>query len=632
MKPQASKKQTKGCRTKQFILETATSLMAEKGPDIVSMREISARLKITKPVLYYYFKNKDELIKAAFMEGTKHFHELLAEISNPCLSLEQKLTKIFSKHLEFIKRYPDMPKCALKIMASPSTSVINCMSRELKLSSRKSLAKIVGDSAEKEGIARSNADLVVHMVSAILGYFMIEANKIGAAKIPDALPARLARMIIQGMRDAKAIILALLICGVSATHATAGALDLTLDGAVQTALKNNATVVTAEETRRIYKEKITEYWGTVYPQLSANGKYTRNIESPSVFMGGSKIKSGLKNAYSGSLDLEQVLWSGGKIRTGIRMADMYADDSDEHLKTARNDISKTVKQMYYQVLLSSSLASIQRESLNLAVQHLATIEAQYKQGLSSDLAVLRQEVEVSNTEPSLTQAWNLYEEGIIELKNLLGLDPEAAINLADGLTCAKNIPGEVTELYKAALLNRPEYKDARLQRDLYLETIKIEQAEHYPYVSAFASRQFQGQADTGFPGEAGRSWSTTAGLSLSLPLFSGGSTSSKVRQARLQADIADTNLKELERKIKIAVKKAWLSLKEASLRLESQATSVETARKALNATEVQFKNGLASQLELNDTSLALNKAETSYIQAQHDTCSADAELKWTLGE
>ena len=66
-------KTTKGDKTRRRILETASVMMAEEGPDGVSMREISLRLKITKPVLYYYFKNKDELIKAAFIEGTKHF-------------------------------------------------------------------------------------------------------------------------------------------------------------------------------------------------------------------------------------------------------------------------------------------------------------------------------------------------------------------------------------------------------------------------------------------------------------------------------------------------------------------------------------------------------------------------------
>ena len=437
-----------------------------------------------------------------------------------------------------------------------------------------------------------------------------------------------------------------------ASGARAEVLELTLSGAVGIALEHNAAVINAGENRGIYKERVREYWGTVFPQLSASGLYTRNIKSPSFFLGGNKIKSGLNNAYTASLDLNQVLWSGGKVRAGISIANIYSAASDEQLKTARNAVAKSVKQTYYAVLLSSALAGIQREALDLAAQHLATIEAQYKQGVASDLAVLRQKVEVSNTEPALTQALNLYEEGLIELKNLLGLDPETEIRLTQSLKPGPPLslgpetearltdsllrPGDgaggMEELYKAALLGRPEYKNTRLQRDLFRENITVEKAGHYPYLSAFASRQFQGQADSGFPGSEAQSWSATAGLRLSLPLFSGGSTASKIRQARLRADIAETDLRELERRIKIEVKKAWLSLKEASERLGSQGTAVETARKALAATEVRFKNGLASQLELNDASLALNRSQTLYIQALHDTFSADTELRWTIGE
>lgn len=629
MNPKNTPRITKGDKTRQRIIEMTAELMAEKGPDAVSMREISAKLKITKPVLYYYFKDKDELIKASFIEGTKHFRELQAEISKPGLTLEQKLAKVFSNHVEFIKRYPNMPKCALKIMSSPSDSVLNSMALELKEQNRENLIGILAEGTGKDSLSRHNADTVIHMISAVITHFMIESRERGIANLPKDLPQRMAKVIAAGIKGLKA---ALVIVLLSPVLARAGALDLTLDGAVQTALQNNATVVTAEKTRHIYKERITEYWGTVYPQLSASAGYTRNIESPSFFIGGTKIKSGLNNAYSASLDLNQVIWAGGKVYTGIRMANMYANDSDEQLKTAQKGISKAVKQMYYSVLLSSSIASIQRETLDLATQHLATIQAQYKQGIASDLSVLRQQVEVSNTQPALTQALNLYEEGLIELKNLLGLDPETDITLTDGLTCDKSGPGDIAVMYKTALANRPEYRDATIQRNLYREMIKIERAAHYPYISAFASRGFQGQSETGFPDSADQSWSTTAGLRLSLPLFAGGSTSSRVAQARLQADIAETNLKELERKVKIEVKKAWLSMKESSERLASQTAAVEQARKALTATEVRFKNGLASQLELNDASLALNKAGTLYNQAQYDVCSDDAQLKWAIGE
>ena len=628
MKKQPAIRITKGDKTRQRILETASALMAERGPDAVSMREISARLKITKPVLYYYFKDKDELIKAAFVEGTKHLEELHNEIANPGLTLAQKLERIFSNHLDFIKRYPDMPKCALKIMVSPSSGVLSSLARELKHRNRAVLRRML----EKEKLPRQGAENILHMISAVITHFMIEAREQGANSLSKDLPGRLAKLICAGTRHMKMLAAALLLWTAMASGARAYALNLTLDDAVRTALKNNATVVTAEETRLIYKEKVTEYWGSVFPQLSATGQYTRNIASPSFFFGGTKIKAGLNNVYSASLDLNQVLWAGGKVSTGIKMARLYSNASDEQLKIAQKSISMAVKQMYYAVLLAKAMSGIQKESLDLARQHLSMIDAQYKQGIASDLAVLRQRVEVTNTEPALTQAQNLYEEGLIDLKNLLGLDPEADIALLDGFNCATQNPGEIYELYKKALAGRSEYRNMKYQLDLYKQMITIERAGHFPYLSAVASRQFQGQSDSGFPSSALQNWSTTAGLKLSLPLFAGGSVTSRTRQAEMQAEIARINLAELERDIKIEVKKAWLSLTEASERLDSQTTAVEQARQALSATEVRFKNGLSSQLELNDASLALNKSQTFYIQAQHDTCSADAKLKWTLGE
>jgi len=625
MTKQPATKITKGDKTRQRILDATVELMAEKGPDAVSMREISAKLKITKPVLYYYFKDKDELIKATFLEGTKHFQELQNYISKPGLTLEQRLEKILSNHLEFIRRYPDMPKCAMKIMASPSDSVLSSMAKELKQRNRASLRVML----EKEVLPRQGAANIIHLISAVIGYFMIEARENGVASLDKGLPGRLAKLIVSGARSVKAALVILLL---SPLLAAAAPQPLTLEGAVSAALKNNASVVTAEETRRIYKEKVSEYWGSVFPQIGLAAQYTRNIESPSFFIGGTKIKSGLNNVYSASLDASQVLWAGGKVATGIKMANIYSSASEEQLKTAQLAVARSVKQVYYSVLLAKAMTGVQKESLDLALQHLATIEAQYKQGMASDLALLRQQVEVSNTRPALTQAQNLYEIGLVELKNLIGLDPETEIDLTDGFSCGQRAPGDIAGLYKAGLAARPDYRNMKYQRDLYREMVSIERAGHFPYLSAFASRAFQGQADSGFPSSADQSWSTAAGLRLSLPLFAGGSTSSRTRQAKLQEQIADTNLREMERRVKIDLKKAWLSLKEAAERLGSQGTAVEQARKAVTATEVRFKNGLAGQLELNDSALALARAQTLYNQAQHDACSADAQLKWALGE
>jgi outer membrane protein len=623
MKQQQEPKIKKGDKTRQRILDAALALMAEKGPDAVSMREISAKLKITKPVLYYYYKDKDELIKATFLEGTKHFNEVHQVISDPGMPLEKKLEAVFANHLAFIRRYPDMPKCALKLMASPSGGVLSNMSKDLKNRNRAAMRAML----EKEKLPRQGAENVIHMTSAVIGYFIIEARERGVASLGKDLPGRLARLIVAGARSMKALALALALPALLAGSALAAPLELSVDGAVQTALKNNVTVLNAEESRRIYKERVDEYYGTLFPQISASAQYTSYLQKPNVALLGNKPD----NLYTGSLDASQVLWAGGKVYTGIKIASLYSKAGDEQLKTAQNGITRGVKQMYYYVLLARALAGIQEESLGLSREHLATIEAQYKQGIASDLAVLRQQVEVSNSQPALTQARNLYEEGLVDLKNLLGLDPEAEIALSGELACQPAAPGEITTLYAKAMAARPEYKTAKHQLDMAEQLVKVERAGHFPYLSAFASRQYYGATDGTFPASGDRTWTTLAGLRLSLPLFAGGSVNSRVNQAEMQANIARNNLAELERKIKIEVKKAWLSMAEASERVASQTTAVAQARKALSATEVRFKNGLAGQLDLSDATLALNRAQTLYTQARHDLCSAQAVLEWTAG-
>ena len=201
MEIKPNKKVTKGDKTRKRILETASAMMAEQGPDGASMRAISLRLKITKPVLYYYFKNKDELIKAAFIEGTKHFQEIDADLNDPGLPLEQKLTRIFTNHLEFIRRYPDMPKCALKIMASPASGVLSSMAMELKHRNRKRLREMLETVADKEGISAAGISNILHLVGAVIGYFMIEAREQGTKNLDKGLPARLARTICAGARN-----------------------------------------------------------------------------------------------------------------------------------------------------------------------------------------------------------------------------------------------------------------------------------------------------------------------------------------------------------------------------------------------------------------------------------------------
>lgn len=104
-----------------------------------------------------------------------------------------------------------------------------------------------------------------------------------------------------------------------------------------------------------------------------------------------------------------------------------------------------------------------------------------------------------------------------------------------------------------------------------------------------------------------------------------------MRQARIDHERALEVQRKTERTVRVEVKKQWLAAKEAEERARSQEGAIGQARRALDATEVRYKSGDASQLELNDATLALGRARTLYAQASHDFLVALAALERAAG-
>ena len=70
----------------QRLLANALTLFCEKGYDGASIREIIARAGVTRPVLYYHFKNKEDLFRrlvtGSFAEAFEEFEKELSKLAN----------------------------------------------------------------------------------------------------------------------------------------------------------------------------------------------------------------------------------------------------------------------------------------------------------------------------------------------------------------------------------------------------------------------------------------------------------------------------------------------------------------------------------------------------------------------
>lgn len=102
---------------RQRIMEEAVDLFAHKGYDAVSVREIAEAAEVTKPVIYYYFKNKrdlhDQLIREAFQEANA-IHESIYQSD---IAPDEKLRQLMQIHFQFCLDNPDRIKLLFDAMA-----------------------------------------------------------------------------------------------------------------------------------------------------------------------------------------------------------------------------------------------------------------------------------------------------------------------------------------------------------------------------------------------------------------------------------------------------------------------------------------------------------------------------------
>ncbi|MEA2670444.1 MAG: hypothetical protein QOG45_664 [Chloroflexota bacterium] len=83
-----------GEATRDRILRLADALFAEHGYARVSMRLVATASGVTKPALYYHFRNKDALFEECVLATQKHMGEMLREAAASAGSLEQRVTAV----------------------------------------------------------------------------------------------------------------------------------------------------------------------------------------------------------------------------------------------------------------------------------------------------------------------------------------------------------------------------------------------------------------------------------------------------------------------------------------------------------------------------------------------------------
>ncbi len=328
---------------------------------------------------------------------------------------------------------------------------------------------------------------------------------------------------------------------------------------------------------------------------------------------------------SNGLLLSQLVTDFGRTTSLTASARFQADAANQSAEAVRERVMLDVSQAYFGVLGAKALLKVAEETVADRALLLDRVSALAKAKLKSSLDVSFAEVALGESRLLLLRAQDDLQTAYARLATALGVRDAAPRQLVDEPLFPVP-PENVEELVRAALDARPDLKAARAQSEAALRFASAEKAAQYPVVSAVGAVGFSPYRDDRLT-----STYSSAGVVVSVPLFTGGRLSSRAAQARLQAGAFEKTLDDAENRVGRDVRVAWLAARTAYQAMEVTRATLESATRALELAQSRYDLGISSIVELSQAQLQKTQADIADAAARYEYQRRRADLDYQLG-
>jgi outer membrane protein TolC len=400
--------------------------------------------------------------------------------------------------------------------------------------------------------------------------------------------------------------------------------SFTIDEAQQFAFEHNYNLLNSEKDVEIARNKVKEYLSFGFPQLDASIALNNYLSRPTFILPeGSfgpdspeqKIQFGTKyNAY-GQFVLNQIIFDG-RYLLGIQACKKLLIKKQKDHQKNQLDIKEEVAKAYYTVLITEKNETILDTTLFAVNNMLDETREVYKSGFAEDTDVDQLELIVADLEATVIFSKNNTELAYSYLKFILGLQLNDSIVLKDDINDLLSEVNHTALITQAFNYNQNiNYKIIKVQEELAVAKLKAEQTEYLPAISAFFSYQTQAQRNQFDLLNKKGQWFPTSilGFEMSIPLWSSGTRSAKVQQAKLNLDKVHISNDQLRKSLTIQANTAKSEFKNAYLYHLNKSKSLETAEKIYRKTAIKYREGISSSMDLLQAHNQFLTTESEYI-------------------
>lgn len=392
----------------------------------------------------------------------------------------------------------------------------------------------------------------------------------------------------------------------------------------------DAQYASARATRDAGLEKLPQGRAGLLPTLGLTANRTRNdLESTSRTTGVTTDVDYKSNAWSLTLTQPLFRWQNW---AGYKQGELAVVSAEAQFVQASQDLILRITQAYFDVLLAQETLATAKSQKVATAEQLESAKRNFEVGTATitdtheaqaryDL-IVAQEIAAENDLAVRRQV----------LRTLTGKDIDNLKGLKTKLEIGRPQPDDIGQWVTSAESGNIAIQLAQTAFEIAQREVDKQRAGHYPTLDLVATH---GKAGTGFSTSGGGSGSdsktSTLGLQLAVPIFAGGATASRDREAVALQEKARSDLDNARRQAALAARQAYWGVSAGLAQVRALEAGVASSQLAVESNKLGYEVGVRINIDVLNAQSQLFDTRQKLAKARLDTLLAQLRLKSAAG-
>jgi outer membrane protein TolC len=419
-----------------------------------------------------------------------------------------------------------------------------------------------------------------------------------------------------------------IIIGATSVYSQNNGIPIDFNRAVQLTIQRYPLILQLSRQAEIVDAKVSQLKSNFLPSIDADLSYAR-LGPVQVFQFGA-LSAQLypENNYDAHIGLGYTVYDFGKRDAQIDMVSSNKNTALDNVEMAKTNLAYQAIQAYYSILYLKESLKLKEEQIDNLNIHLQNTVAKVKSGTATDFDTLTTQVKISTVQNQKIDIENDIKKQGIQLRTLMGMTPDASINVTGNFNISKaNFNAD--SLIQIAIKERSEMKIAH-DNEITASLQKLNAGKNdMPSLNFDFTYGFK----NGFiPNIDVIRGNFAAAVNFKYPIYNGSKKDFMEQEADANLLSTKSHNDDVEITIKSEVSKALSDITSLDMQFKNISIQIEQAAKSVSRSEIQYRDGTLRNLDLLDAQTNLSEAKLSELQLIFKNILAYYNLQRAIGK